>query len=148
MADSLCSSSNQWTAGGSDASHESSDFAALPALHKAHDMHHVSCTDKIDKAQSIRFSSRFKTSTTTCFQPTELHTTENITNRMKVINNCPGVMSDQSINWIRAMEDVQLEIIDAYLSESLAQAEKFAKICALNESLAAEVKVLEVTEPV
>jgi len=46
------------------------------------------------------------------------------------------------------MEDVQLEIIDAYLSESLAQAEKFAKICALNESLAAEVKVLEVTEPV
>jgi chromosome segregation ATPase len=46
------------------------------------------------------------------------------------------------------MEDVQLEIIDANLSESLEQAEKFAKICDLNESLATKVKDLEATESV
>jgi predicted RNase H-like nuclease (RuvC/YqgF family) len=67
---------------------------------------------------------------------------------MKVIENGPGHLSDQAINWIRATEDVQLEIIDANLSESLEEAEKFAKICDHNESLAAKVKVLEDTEPV
>jgi hypothetical protein len=67
---------------------------------------------------------------------------------MKIIDDSPGVMSDQAINWIRATEDVQLEIIDANLSESLEQAEKFPKICDLNESLAAKVKDLEATEPV
>ena len=148
MADLLGSSSNQWTAGGSETSQESSDFTALPATHDTHDTHDVSFTDKIDKAESIRFSSRFKTSTTAGFQPTELRTTEYITNRMKIIDDGPGVLSDQAINWIRATEDVQLEIIDANLSESLEQAEKFAKICDLNESLAAKVKDLEATEPV
>ena len=148
MVDLLGSSSNQWTAGGSETSQESSDFTALPATHDTHDTHDVSFTDKIDKAESIRFSSRFKTSTTAGFQPTELRTTEYITNRMKIIDDGPGVLSDQAINWIRATEDVQLEIIDANLSESLEQAEKFAKICDLNESLAAKVKDLEATEPV
>jgi len=38
---------------------------------------------------------------------------------MKVIYNGPGVLSHQAINWIRDMEDIQLEIIDANLSESL-----------------------------
>jgi len=41
---------------------------------------------------------------------------------MKVINDGPGPLSDQAFNWIRAMKDVQLEIIDANLSESLEQA--------------------------
>jgi hypothetical protein len=148
MADSLGLSSNQWTAGGSEISHESSDFTALPATHDTHDTHDVSFTDKIDKAASIRFSSRFKTSTTAGFQPTELCTTEYITNRMKIIDDGPRVLSDQANNWIRAMEDVQLEIIDANLSESLEQADKFPKICDLIESLAAKVKDLEATEPV
>jgi hypothetical protein len=67
---------------------------------------------------------------------------------MKIIDDGPGVLSDQAINWIRATEDVQLEIINANLSESLEQAEKFAKICDLNKSLAAKVKDLEETEPV
>jgi len=151
IADSLGLSSNQWTAGGSEVSHGSSDFAALPAMHNTHNTHNthdVSFTDKIDKAESIRFSSRFNTSATAGFQPTELRTTEYVTNRMKVIDNGPGHLSDQAINWIRATEDVQLEIINAHLSESLGQAKKFAKICDLNESLAAKVKDLEATEPV
>jgi len=148
MADSLGSSSNQWTAGGSETSQESSDFTALPATHDTHYTHNVSFTDKIDKTESIRFSSRLKTSTTAGFQPTELRTIESITNRMKIIDDGPGVLSDQAINWIRAMEDVQLEIIDANLSESVEQAEKFAKICDLSESSAAKVKDLEATVPV
>jgi len=127
---------------------ESSDFTALPAMHDTHDMHDVSFIDKIDKAESIRFSSRFKTSTTVGFQPTELRTTEYITNRMKIIDDGPGVLSDQAINWIRATEDIQLEIIDPNLSESYEQSEKFATICDLNESLAATVEDLEATEPV
>jgi len=66
---------------------------------------------------------------------------------MKDINDRPGVLSDQAINWIRATEDIQLEITDANLSESLEQAEKFAKICDLNESFTSKVKDLEATEP-
>jgi hypothetical protein len=59
---------------------------------------------------------------------------------MKIIDDAPRLLSDQAINRIRATEDVQLEIIDANLSESLKQAEKFAKTCHLNVSLAAKVK--------
>jgi len=66
---------------------------------------------------------------------------------MKIIDDGPRVFSDQAINWIRATEDLHLEIIGANLSESLEQAKKFAMICDLNESLAAKVKDLEVTEP-
>jgi len=67
---------------------------------------------------------------------------------MKIIDDSPGVLSHQAINWIRATEDVQLEIIDGNLSESVEQAEKFTKICDVKESLAAEVKDWEATEPV
>ena len=137
MADSLGLSSNEWTARGSEVSQESSDFAALPATHDTHNRHDVRFTDKIDKAESIRSSSRCKISTTTVFQPTELRTTEYVTNRLKVISNGPGVLSDQAIDRIRATEDVPLEIIDANLSVILEQAEKFAKIHDLNESWAA-----------
>jgi len=41
---------------------------------------------------------------------------------MKIIHDGPGVLYDQAINWIWATEDVQLEIINAHLSESLDQA--------------------------
>jgi hypothetical protein len=67
---------------------------------------------------------------------------------MKVIDDGPGLLSDKAINWIWAMENVQLEIIDANLSEIPEQPEKFAKICNLNESLAARVNDLEATGPV
>ena len=119
VVDLLGLSSNQSTPGRSETLQECSDFAALPATHDTHDTHDVSFTDKMDKAESITFSSRFKTSTTVCFQPTELRTTEYITNRMKIIDDSPGVLSDEAINWIRATEDIQLEIIDANLSKSL-----------------------------
>ena len=78
--DSLEVSSNQCTAGGSEASQESSDFAALPATNDIHDTDDVRFTDRIDKAQSIRSGSRSKTSTTVGFQPTELRKTESVTN--------------------------------------------------------------------
>jgi len=67
---------------------------------------------------------------------------------MQVINNGPGLLSDHAINWIIATRDVQLEIIDRNLSESLEEAEKFAKICKLNKSFATKVKDLEAAEPV
>jgi len=67
---------------------------------------------------------------------------------MKVINDGPELFSGQAINWIRVTEVVQLEINDANLSECHERAEKFAKICNLNESLAAKPKDLEADEPV
>jgi hypothetical protein len=147
MVDLLGFSSNQWTAGGSEASQEYSDFAALPATHDTYDTHDASFTKEINNAKLSRFSSRFETSVTGGFQPTERHTTEYVTNRMNIINNSPDVLSDLAIYWIKAMKDIQLEIIDANLSKSLEQAEKFTKVCYLNKSLAAKVKDLEATEP-
>jgi len=67
---------------------------------------------------------------------------------MKVIENGPGLLSDQAINWIRATVDVQLEIINANLSENHKQSEKFAKICDLHASWAAKVKNFEAAEPI
>jgi len=105
---------NQWTAGGSETLDEFSDIAAPPARHNMHDKHHtpntqdtqnaqdVSLTDKIDKAESIRISSRFKASATAGFQPAELRTTEFMTNWIKVIDDEHGLLSDQALNWIRA----------------------------------------------
>jgi hypothetical protein len=151
MADVLGLFSNQWTACGLETSHESSNFTALPATHNMHNMHNtqdVCFTNKIDKAESIRYSSRFKTSPTASFQPTELRITELITNLIKVIKDGPRLRSDEAINWIWATKDVQLEIIDANLSKSNEQAKKFAKICDLNESLAAKVNDFEATGPV
>jgi hypothetical protein len=172
MADLLGVSSNQWTASSLETLHESSDLAACPAthdMHETHDMHDlhdmhdthdtynthdpndaqdVSFTDKIDRAESIRFSSRFKTSATVGFQPTELRTTEYVTNRMKVIDDGPGLLCDDVINCTRATENVKLIISDANLFNSLERAEKFAEICVLNKSLAAKVKNLEATGPI
>jgi len=87
-------------------------------------------------------------STTAGFHHTELHTTEYVTNQKKVTDNGPGVFSAKAINTNRATEDVQFDIIDANLSNSLEQAEKFAKIFDLNESMGANFKDLEATEPV
>jgi len=154
MADLIGLFSNEWTAGSSETSHESTDFTAVAAKHDMHDTHDapdardVGFTDKIDQAKPSRFISRFKTSATMGFQPTELGTTEYITNQMKVIVDGPRLLSDQAINWIRATEDIQLEMIDANLCENLEDAEKFAKTCDLNESLAAKVKDLEDAEPI
>jgi hypothetical protein len=148
MVDSPGLPSNQWNAGRSEASHASSDFATIPATYDAHDTQDVSFKDKIDQAESIRFSSKFATLATAGFEPAELRTAEYVTERKKIIDDGPGHLSDQAINWIKATEDVQLEIIDAGLSESLEQAEKFSKVCELNESLAAKVKELEAAEPV
>ena len=67
---------------------------------------------------------------------------------MKVIDDGPGDLSDQAINWIGATEVVQLQIIDINLSGSLEHAEKLATNCDLNESFAAKFKDLEATEPV
>ena len=125
MATVLGVSCNLWTAGDSETSHECSDFAALPAMHDMHDTHgahdveDVSFTDHIDQGERIRFSSRFKTSTTGGFQPTEHRTTEYVTNQMKVIHNGPRLLSDQPINWIKATEDIQLEITNTNRSEAL-----------------------------
>jgi len=60
----------------------------------AHDVEDVRFTDKIDNAESIRFSRRFKTSATVEFKPTELRTTECVTKRMKAIDDGPGLLSD------------------------------------------------------
>ena len=90
MPDWLGLSSNQWTAGSSEALHESSDLAGLAATNDMHDTQDVRFTDKIDKAESIRFRSGFQTSFTAGFQHTELRTTKYITNRMKIIDNRLG----------------------------------------------------------
>jgi hypothetical protein len=82
------------------------------------------------------------------YQPTELRTTESITNQMMVIDKDPGDLSNQAINWIRATEDVQFAIGDDNLSERIVQGVNFGKICDPNDRLAAIFKDLEATEPV
>ncbi|KAF8246992.1 hypothetical protein K440DRAFT_644312 [Wilcoxina mikolae CBS 423.85] len=152
MADSLGLPFSQWNAGSSETSHASSDFATIPAMqdtpntHDAHDVQNAS--PRIDRTESIRFSNSLTTSVTADFQPVELRTEEYVTKQQKIIAEGPAPLSDQAINWIKATEDVQLEIIDADLSESLKQVEIFAKICDLNECSAAKVKDLEAAEPV
>jgi hypothetical protein len=163
MADFLPLSLNQWTAWTMEASPRSSDWTVLPATHNTHNMHNthythtthnthntydVSFTDTITIAESIRFSSRFKTSATVGFQPTELGTTEYVTNRTKVICHGPGLMSDHATNRNRAMDDIQSEINVANHSESHDQAENFAKFCYLNECLATPINDLEDTVPI
>ncbi|KAF8245057.1 hypothetical protein K440DRAFT_646585 [Wilcoxina mikolae CBS 423.85] len=143
MADSLCLPSNQWNAGTSEMSHESSDFETIPAMHDASDIH-----DTIDKTESSRLSSSHTTLATVDFEPAEHCTPEYISKRQKVINDGPGHLSDQAINWIKAMEDVELEINDVNLSKSHKQAKKFSNIWNLNKSLVAKVKDLEAAEPV
>jgi len=127
---------------------KSSDFAYVHGTHDTHNTHDFSFIDTIENAESIRFSCRFKTSATAGFQSTELCRTEYVTKWMKVIDDGPGDLSDQAINWIRATENVQVKIINANLSEMLVLAEKFAKICNLNESFATEVKDMKSTNPV
>lgn len=46
------------------------------------------------------------------------------------------------------MEDMQQEIIDINLCKILQDAEKITRICDLNESLAANIKDFEGSEPV
>jgi hypothetical protein len=58
MADSHGLPSNQWSATDSEISHKSSSFAPLLATHDVQD---VSFSDRINKAKSIWFSSKFMT---------------------------------------------------------------------------------------
>ncbi|KAF8247975.1 hypothetical protein K440DRAFT_643414 [Wilcoxina mikolae CBS 423.85] len=118
-----------------------------PDAYNAHNTLYVSLRNRIDKTESIRFSNNFlTTSATTDFQPTELCTEEYFTKRQKIIADGPGPLSDQAVNRIRATEEVQVEMINSGLSESLEQAEKFAQIHNLNKYLAAQVKDLEAAE--
>ncbi|KAF8242966.1 hypothetical protein K440DRAFT_638094 [Wilcoxina mikolae CBS 423.85] len=141
MADSLGLLPSQLNVSSSETSHVSSNFAAIPARHDTSDTHDVhdaqNVSPRIDRTESIRFTNSLTTSATAGLQPAELRTEEYITKRQKIIADGPRPLSDQAINWIKAMEDVQLEIINAGLLESLEQAEKFANICDLNECLAA-----------
>jgi len=91
----------------------------------AHHVHDFTWTDKIYKAELIRFSSWFKTSATAGFKPTELHTTEYIPKRNSILDDGSGLLSEEAINSIRAAEDVQLDIIDVNISQSFEQAEKW-----------------------
>ncbi|KAF8241388.1 hypothetical protein K440DRAFT_643711 [Wilcoxina mikolae CBS 423.85] len=121
MADSLGLPPSQWNACGSETSHVFSDFAAIPATHDTSDMHDAhdaqNVSPRIDRTESIRFSNSLTTSATTGFQTAELRTEEYVAKRQIIIADGPGPLSDQAINWIKAREDVQLEMIDAGLCE-------------------------------
>jgi hypothetical protein len=108
----------------------------------------VSAMYTIYKAELIRITSRFKTSATPDFKPTELCMTEYITKRICTVEDSPELLSEQAINWIRAAEAVQLETMDVNISESLLQAEKLAKICNLNKTLVAKDNHLEAVEAI
>jgi len=160
MADSFGLSLNQGTGSSLQTSHGASNFMDLSAshnmhnthgTHNTHDAHHmqnVNSMDRVNTAKSIRFSSWFKTSTTTDLQPTELHTTEYFGKEMNVIKNGSGFLSHPVMNEIWAIEEIQLEIPNANISESHEQAEQFTKNCVPNESLAATVNDLQADEPV
>jgi len=114
-------------------------------LHTAQD---VSGMYTIYKAEFIRITSRFKTSATPDFKPTELCMTEYITKQIITVEDSSELLSEQAINWIRTAEDVQLETMYANISESFSQAEKLAKICDLNKSLVAKDNHLEAVEAI
>ena len=94
----------------------------------------VSFTDSMENAKSTTCSSRFQTSATMGFQHTEHCTTQYVPNLVNVIDYSPEPFWDKVINWVRNMEEAQLEMINANLWESLKQAEKFAKICDLSKT--------------
>jgi len=148
MAETLGFSLKQRIVSVSETSHRSSGFAAVLLTHDIHNTQDVPVTDKIEKDESMSFSSRFTILATADVQHTELCTTEYVRNRMNVIHDSPGLLSDQVVHWIKVVEDIKLEIIDANLLEILKTAEKFAYIGDLNESLAAKVNNLAAVEPV
>jgi len=127
---------------------------AHSATHDMHDMHDapnvqdVSFTNKVNHAKLIRFSKRFKTSSTAGFKPTELRKTKYATEQIKVFHHGPWLLSNKTIDWIGAMENVRMQIVDTILSERLEQGEKSAIVCTLTERLATKVKDLGPTEPV
>jgi hypothetical protein len=128
--------------------HASSDFATIPATHHTPDTQDVSFQDRIYNAESTKFSSKFATLATAGFEPAELRLAHYIIERKNVIHDGPGDLFDQVIILIKNNKDVQQVIIDSGLLESLKQAEKFSKVCELNECSAADVIELEAAEPV
>ncbi|KAF8245068.1 hypothetical protein K440DRAFT_646557 [Wilcoxina mikolae CBS 423.85] len=65
-----------------------------------------------------------------------------------VIDDGSGNLSNQALNWFKAMQDVQLDLIDAGLLECLEQSEKDARSWNFNNSLVAKVKDLQATESI
>ncbi|KAF8245717.1 hypothetical protein K440DRAFT_645680 [Wilcoxina mikolae CBS 423.85] len=72
-----------------------------------------------NRIKSNRFTSWFMTSATAGLQSDELRIAEYITGWQTVMNDGPEYLSNQAVNWIRDTEEVDLEIIDTALSESL-----------------------------
>jgi hypothetical protein len=98
--------------------------------------------------KSFKFRSILKISPTTGFTLAELQAKSYVTNRMKVINHHPGILSDSAIIPLSVRDDVQLGMINNNLSERLEQANILGKICDLNNRSAAKVTHLEAAEAV
>ncbi|KAF8248435.1 hypothetical protein K440DRAFT_642571 [Wilcoxina mikolae CBS 423.85] len=128
IADSLGLPFSLWNTSGLETSHISSNIAIIPATHNTNEEQNISFRNRIDEAKSIRFSNSFATLATTDLQPAELCTAEYITRRKKIITDGPESLPEQAINWLRAI--------------------KLAKICDLNDSLAAKIKDWEAAEPI
>ena len=58
---------------------------------------------------------------------------------MMMIDNRPGLRSDEAFNWIRAMEDVKQYVLHMNPLKSLEQAKTFAMICDLSQLLTGEI---------
>jgi hypothetical protein len=103
MADSLGLPANHWFATNSETSHASPDFVPLPVQHDTQD---VSCSNRINEAESIRFNRKFSTLATASFEPGDLCTAKYFTKPKQVTNDRPWHLSEQPIIWINATEDV------------------------------------------
>jgi len=67
---------------------------------------------------------------------------------MNIIYDDLRPLPDQAMNCIRAMQDIELEITNDILSQSIEKVGEFTIICDLNQGLATNVKDFEAAEPV
>jgi hypothetical protein len=73
---------------------------------------------------------------------------ENVSTLPKIILYGPGPRIDHDIDCKRVMENNIFDIINVYLSAGFLQAEKFANICTLNQSLVTMVKNMGASKPI
>ena len=117
--------SNQSTACVLVTLYKESNLTAYPVPHDTHDTYivHIAqvvgVAEDFQKAEWIRLISRSTTSRTVGFQYTAYGITEYVTKWMKAIEHGPWLFSDCGITLIWAAVNIEQEIIDAQVSQSL-----------------------------
>jgi hypothetical protein len=119
IAESIGLPLNELIANSLETPHGSTDLLTLLAIHNTHDMQNHNFTNIINRPKWIMFSSRFRILASASFKPAECRIAEYTIHRNDVIVDGLRPVSDYAINWFSATNHIQLNIIDAWLSESI-----------------------------